>query len=341
MDPATERESLRILLDAVDARADGLPALLAARPREGQLFGALAATGLDDLDVGLLLVALAARLAGRGHVSGDDLVAGLTRRSADRLAALCRLQAEGPLVTAGLLVPDTPPQHPADAAHAAWCLADAPFRLACEVSGHQPPPRPPAARGPYRSQRELLADLRRLSIHYRRRAARAFGLDPWIGVGLESPDGADLSARRAREAAALVASRLAATSDDSRLPVLRFKKQHGLDLDSLVIVITLLFHELLEGLAVVDAVDLLRLVSENEEDLLRHRQILRPLERAGLLRLEGAYAGKELTADASLPNRVVDELVGAEAIGADDRIDFHAWLKGLDGSDPFFFDPGR
>ncbi|RKY20126.1 MAG: hypothetical protein DRQ55_08665 [Planctomycetota bacterium] len=334
-----ERLALRTLLDAVDRHDPGLLALLAGRPTEGVLFGPLAAAGLDDLDVGLLLVALAARLAGRPQLTGDELVAAAAPTSAGRLDALCHLGAESPLLASGLLVPDVAPPHPAEAHATCWRVADHLLRLACEAAGHEAQPRRPLPRGPYRSHGELLTDLRRLSLAYRRRAARIFSLDPWVGVGLDSPDGAEVVARRAREAAAHVASRLAAT-DDAELPILRLKNEHGLDLDSLVVLVTLLFQELLEGLGVVDAVDLVRLVCESEEDILRRRHMLRPLQSAGLVRLEGSYAGKDLTADASLPERVVDELVGQQAIASDDRIDFHAYLQDLDSSDAFFFDLG-
>jgi hypothetical protein len=340
MEPATERATLRRLLDAIDGHDGALPRLLAERPVEGVLFGTLAARGLSDLDVGLVLVALAARLGGHPHLTGEELVTRVAPTSADRLDALCRLDAEGPLASSGLLIPDVPPPHPAEAHASCWRVADRVLRLACEVTGHEPGPRKPATRGAYRTQGELLADLRRLSLAYRRRAARVFALDPWIGVGLESPDGSELVSRRAREGAAHVAARLAATQDEDELPILRLKNEHGLDLDGLVVLVTLLFQELLEGVAVVDAVDLVRLVSESEDDILRRRHMLRPLQRAGLLRLEGAYSGKDLTADASLPERVVDELVGQEAIATDDRIDFHAYLQGLDSSDSFFFDLG-
>ena len=341
MDPAHERDALRRLLDAVDRRERELPGLLAARPHTGAFFGPLAALELQDADVALLLVALAARLDGRPHLCGEELVAAAARSSADRLAALARLDGETPLVTAGLLLADARPEHPADAHDTAWRLADHVFRLACDVFGQPGTPAPPAPKGPYRSNGELLSDLRRLSLHYRRRAARLFALDPWIGTGIETHDAADVLVRRAQQAAAHVSARMAATPDDELFPVLRLKSEHGLDLDSLVVLVTVLYQEVLEGVAVLDAVDLVRLVSESEDDLLRRKGMLRPLERAGLLRLEGAFAGKDLTADASLPNRVVDELIGAqEAIGSDDRIDFHAYLERLDSSDAFFFDLG-
>ena len=48
--------------------------------------------------------------------------------------------------------------------------------------------------------------------------------------------------------------------------------EHGLDLDSLVVLVTLLFQEVLEGVAVVDAVDLDRVgVRTAQREAARHR----------------------------------------------------------------------
>jgi Arc/MetJ-type ribon-helix-helix transcriptional regulator len=213
------------------------------------------------------------------------------------------------------------------------------FRSACDVFG-QPASEPPEEpTGPYRSNAEVLRDLRRLSLHYRRRAARVFNLDPWTGTGLESADASTMLLESARAAAAHVNRRIKATRTLNGLPALELKQAHDLDLDALVILVTVLFLEVLEGVGAVDAVDLIKLVSENESDLIRRRGILRPLQRAALLHLEGSFPGKDLTTDASLPNRVVDDLLGKpEVIDTDDRLDFHSYLEQLDSSDPFFFD---
>lgn len=340
MEPTAERLALRRLLDAVDGADASLPGLLSARPRDGEFFGPLQAHGLDEIDVGLLLVALSARLSASPWISGEELVTRLCAGSANRLAALAHLEAGAPLVLTGVLMPDAAPEQPGDALTSAYRLGRQILVAAARVFGRPPEPIQPLPVGPYRTNGELLADLRRLSLHYRRRASRVFSLDPWAGTGIDAPDAEPVLVRRAREAAAHVTRRMTA-SNPAALPVLGLKDEHGLDLDELVVLVTLLFQEVLEGVALVDAVDLVRLVSENEEDLLRRRHMLRPLERAGLLRLEGAYAGKDLTADASLPNAVVDALVGLpDGIDADERIDFHAYLQGLDSSDPFFFDLG-
>ncbi|MFT7464271.1 MAG: hypothetical protein ACI9EF_002621 [Pseudohongiellaceae bacterium] len=339
MDPTTERAALRALLDQLDAGSAALLDSLASRPQEGLLFGLLHQYGLHDLDVALMLISLSERMAGQDSLTGQELVSTLPCGTAVRMAAVNRLIGDAPLLAAGLVLPDVTPATVVDVPSTHYRASTHIFRLACEVFG-QPmtvPAKEPT--GAYRSNTEVLRDLRRLSLHYRRRAGRVFNLDPWAGAGLESADGSTMLLENARAAASHVARRLKATEPLENIPALLLKREHDLDLDSLVILSTVLFLEILEGVGAVDAVDLIKLISENESDLIRRRTTLRPLQRAGLLHLEGNFPGKDLTADASLPNSVVDGLLGApESIDSDDRIDFHSYLEQLDSSDPFFFD---
>ncbi len=338
--PPDERTALARLLDALDRGAPEFEQVVASRPREGVLFGPLAAHELGDLEVALLLVALAARLDGRPALTGAELSLRAARESAGRLAALALLCADGALVSGGFLLPEIRPSDGTLAQSTIFRLSEHVFRLACQVFSRKPPaPAPALPTTPYRTNTEVLVDLRRISVLYRRRAARIFQLDPWTSTGIEVLDTAHELLARAREESRRVWSRLQSTPPGDALPLLKLRAQHGLDLDALVILVTLLFQEIVEGVGAVDAVDLVKLVCENEDEVLRRRMLLRPLHRQHLIHLEGAYAGKDLTADASLPNRVVDLMLGAqEAIGAAERIDFHAYLQQLDSSDPFFDD---
>ena len=337
--PDPNRDALRGLLDALDERRPERLRLIGARPRDGALFGAFEQRGLGDLDVALVLAALAARLAGDDGLTGGDLCALAADGSAERLELLGCLDGESPAITTGMLLPEVVPAHAADAEATVFRLGEHVFRLACEVFGRPPQARAPLPTGPFRSNLEILGELRRLSLHYRRRAVRVFHLDPWTGTGLEVLDGTTALLARARDEAARIEARLRCTPADDAFPVLELRRRERLDLDTLVLLATVLFQELLEGVGAVDAVDLLKLVSESEADLLRRRERLQPLVQAGLLRLEGGYPGKELTADVSLPNEVVDQLLGhQEALGVDQRLDFHAYLEQLDSSETFFDD---
>ncbi|MBM3985792.1 MAG: hypothetical protein FJ296_08925, partial [Planctomycetes bacterium] len=83
---AHEKDALAALLDATDRQLPELPALLAARPREGEVFGLLARHELLDDEVRLLLVALSARLSGKPALSGAELSRRAAGGSAQRLA---------------------------------------------------------------------------------------------------------------------------------------------------------------------------------------------------------------------------------------------------------------
>jgi hypothetical protein len=334
-----EKDVLAALLDAVDRGATDVLERLAARPRTGRFFELLAGHDLLDEEARLLLVALSSRLAGKAALTGAELARRAAPGSATRLVALALLLADGRLVARGLLLPDTLPVDPPAAETASYRLADHVLRRACEVFALRPPASPERPAGAYRTQAELLADLRRLSLAWRRRAARVFQLDPWSGTGIETHEGTSELIADARAEGERVSQRLSQTPTTEAVPLLRFVREHDLGLDELIILMTVMFQELVEGVGAVDAVDLVKLVSESEPDLLRRRQLLRPLARKGLLRLEGAYEGKDLTADASLPNRVVDEMLGSRArIGPNERLDFHEYLKSLDSSESFFSD---
>jgi hypothetical protein len=339
MPPASERAALRRLLAAVDKGAPPPPALLRRRPVEGRLFGLLARHGLSDMDVALLLALLSARLGGRASDTGAALARRAAADSAGRLLALARLTTSSPLLAGGLLVPDGAPADGPEAESATYRLGEHVLRVACDlfVAARDRPRRRRAAPAAYADNAALLADLRRLSLAYRRRAARLFHLDPWAGAGLEPTGSAEELIEHARAEAGYVERRLALTTSTERLPALALAREHALDLDTFVILVTVLFQEVVDGVGAVDAVDLVKLVCTSEEELLRRRMLLRTLERRRLIRLEGAYAGKDLTADVSLPNAVVDRVLGGSGrIGSDERIDFHAWLEQLDSSDPFF-----
>jgi hypothetical protein len=337
-----ERAELQNILEGIDSHASDLAVRVASRPCEGRLFGRLHEAGLQDLDVILLFVALAARLGGQATLSGSDLVSRSSADSATRLAALGRLSAEGLLVSGGFLVPEVVACHGPEAHKTTWRLGESVFRRACDVfAPRSAAGTAPGEARPYRTNEEVLADVRRLSLLYRQRAARIFHLDPWSGTGLEARDGTAALVLQAQVATRYVSERLAASESVDRIPLLKLRAEQGLDLDALVILVTVLFQELVEGVGAVDAVDLVKLVSESEGEVLRRRSLLRPLHRKGLLLLEGAYGGKDLTADASLPNDVVETMLGdVGAIASDERIDFHDYLQRLESSETFFSDLG-
>ena len=84
----------------------------------------------------------------------------------------------------------------------------------------------------------------------------------------------------------------------------------------------------------------------SEEDLVRKRLFFSPkkaLVRQNLIQLEEMVNGKELTAEACIPNWVVEKILsGVDERGsnfdADTRLDFHNYLKNLESSEDFLDD---
>lgn len=339
MSAESEKQALTQRLAAVEARGDDLAERMLPLPEEGELFDLFRRHELAGLEVALCLAAVRARLDGQPICTGAELTRALADTSAGRLAALARLREDGRLVARGFLVPELLPAHASEALDTRFRLSQHVFRLVCDAFDEPRPGRPESPQGAYATNAELLGDLRRLSLHYRRRAVRLFHLDPWTGTGLDVTEGSHTLRERASAESQRVLARLDLTHDTARLPLLELAREHALDLDALVILTTVLFQEHLEGVGAVDAVDLVKLISESEGELLRRRATLRPLALKGLLRLEGAYAGKDLTADASLPNATIALMLGETApIDSDERLDFHAYLERLESSDSFYTD---
>ncbi len=333
-----ERSALQELLDAVDDGSTRLGDLVRERPLEGELFGVFDELDLDDTEVAVVLVALSFRLAGRSAVPGTELAARAATSSAGRLAILGCLQPTARLVRRGLMQVDPISESGLPIADTHYRLGLPVFERATRVFHAETDagPRPDDLRG-YLSNADLLGDLRRLSQIFRQRAARLFHLDPWVGAGLDSIDGTQELIDKSREAAVRVRQRIAKTTVQPPLACLALMTEHELSLDEVIILVTVLFQELIEGVGAVDAVDLVKLISENEAELVRRRHALRRLEQKDLLLLEGAYAGKDLTADASLPDSAIEKLLGSLGeIDSDEQLDFHAWLRELDSSDGFF-----
>lgn len=197
----------------------------------------------------------------------------------------------------------------------------------------------------YASHRELLGDLRLLHNLYDRRSERVFEDARWSR--LQGADGSvgrtltrqiDLGWKRVQE-------RLAASPSAASFPLVRLMRRHHLDEREVIAVVHLLFREVYEGIAHADTVDLMRLVSASEGDLLRSRKLFGRagnLVRHELLTLEPQMEGREMTGEAYLNDWVINELLGIDAaddgIGAEDRLNWHLYLRNLEDSTGFFRD---
>jgi hypothetical protein len=304
---------------------------------------------LDAKQFAVLLALIRRRLtADDPFVAGRELLMLLFESSFDLLQGSSLLDGAGILVASGLVQIDAATEGDDDPLRRRFRASERLVRtlrgaLASETSSSLVSR---SKASPYRTNLQLLMDLRRLSLLYRARATLTFRVDSWSDLGV----GSSLSISTVKKNLVAHSSRIRESLEISprrdEFPLVSTRREFSLGDDEMVVLVTLLFQELREGAAFLDCVDVLRLVSESEEDLVRKRRFLgkrSPLVRHNLIAIEEVVADKELTGEAYLPNWVIDRLLGDEdkaAIDADSRIDFHDYLKDLDSSDPFFDDLG-
>jgi hypothetical protein len=197
----------------------------------------------------------------------------------------------------------------------------------------------------YKNNMAFLMDLRKLGLLYQKRATKVFNYDYWDEIGLgvaESVGGINRQMVLMREQ---IKSRLERTEPKDRLYTWNFLEQYRLSEDETVILVTLLFQEITEGNAYLNAVDLLRLTSQNEEELVRKRRFFSPgktLIKQSIIQLDEMVNGKELTAEVCLNNWAIERMLTgqrddtAPRIDADARLDFHKYLKNIESSEDFF-----
>ena len=253
-------------------------------------------------------------------------------------------------MSTGLIVPDSRDVEDEDD------LMEMPFKLSDRVyrlvrnsflaTGTLKLPTGKAKVVPYRGNLHYVLDIRRLSQLYRKRASKIFQFDYWDDVGLGTAESVTALNQQIDRFRVRIEQGLEMTEGAEEFPMVAVRKEFGLGEEELVVLVTLLFQELTEGSAFLDAVDLLKLISTSEENLLRNRRFFARrsiLVRQNLIALEEMVNDKELTAEVYLPNWVIDRVLGQDdraAIDADSKIDFHDYLQKLGSSDDFFDDLG-
>lgn len=299
----------------------------------------------------VLLALLRRRLTHENpYLRGRELLALLFDDTYSRLRGTSLLDPSGVLLSAGLVVPDEREGEVSDPVDTPYKLSDRIYRAIRRAVGAQRE-RPPAALRPepsaYRGNLEYVCDLRKLSLLYRKRASKIFEFDFWEDLGTGAQETVAALSERMERFRAFVAERLDRTPRAGDFPMRRLELDYGLDEEESVVLVTLLFNEVLEGSPFLDAVDLVKLVSTSEEDLLRRRRFLgrrSRLVRNQLVSLEEMVHDKELTAEVYLPNWVIDRMLGPGergAIDTDVRLDFHHYLESLDSAEKFFEDLDR
>lgn len=282
------------------------------------------------------------------YLRGRELLGLLFDGSYDILRGCSFLEPTATLQSAGLIVPDLrEDEDDEDILETPFKVSDRVFRLVRNTFLAQRTPHLGGARTktvPYKGNLAFVLDLRRLSVLYRKRAAKVFQFDYWDDAGLGTAESVTSLNRQIRRYRDRIDESLRITENAAEFPLVQLQREFGLGEEELIVLVTLLFQELTEGSAFLDAVDLLKLISTSEEDLLRKRRFLgkrSPLVKHGLVALEEMVNDKELTAEVYLPNWVIDRMLGGEgirSIDSDLRIDFHDYLKNLSSSDEFFQD---
>ncbi len=281
-------------------------------------------------------------------VQGRVLLSNVFETSFEVLTGLDLLRDGSPLRASGLVVVDDDEEHPDD-------LLDARFRVSeealnafrDEAIGFVPEDLRRSGVNCYLSNREFLIDLRILHNLYKERSERVFHPDRWDRLHSTPLSPGRGLTRRIEAMWRRVRTRLDHSEDRARFPAVRFMVEYMLTEPEMVMVVHLLFKELYEGSAYADAVELVRLVSADEAQLIDNRKLIAPhgaLRRAEILNVEAMIEGRDLTSEVHLADWVVLAMFGPPAnasgrtIQPDEKLDWHLYLQGLRESEKFFRD---
>lgn len=299
---------------------------------------------LSGMDLLILVQLIHRRItAGDVPVPGRDVLRLLGESSAELLRHASFLAPDAPLRTAGLVEEAGPAR--ATPLESAFRIHDDVYRLA--LKGIAPPRRhcrrrTRAAR-PYAHAVEHFRDLRALVDLAQRRAAALFPRSFWADVHPEPGQDPEILTAEIAEARASVARREEATPDSVILPLRVLRREYRLGADEEMIVLALVAQEITSATPVLPAVEILRLVSASEDEVLAKRELLGPsgpLVTPGLVGLEEEITDKPLLATAYLSDWTLGAILDAgralPEIGRDERESFRAWLRTLDTSDPFY-----
>lgn len=345
-DPTTGREERERLRRQTERHQLSLARQLAAYRGRGPLAAMLRKHRLDAAEFEILAVLLQRAVrAEEPEIEGRLILGSIFDSSFGVLSGLHLLAEDARLRTSGLVRAATDQPIGTDVLETRFRLADAALQaMREEVVGRRPARKTAAVDQGYRSQRELLLDLRMLHNHYRRRADLVFEPERWRSLHPQADQTAALQ-KRIDELWAGVRTRLLRTENAGSLPLVTLLREHKLGDDETMILVHLLFAEVYTGDPHAEVAELMRLVSTDDASLLRARHLFHkeaPLQKQQILELEAFVENRELTADARLQDWVVTKLLDdetpAHGIRSDERMRWHQYLAGLDGSDGFYRD---
>src|SRR5262245_51295780 len=249
-------------------------------------------------------------------LTGRELLDRISDDSFGKLKAIALLASDGTLRSSGLVTTERGIRGSDP--------LDTRFRLSDGAAGlfFEPAPAPVRSRvtkkaTPYRSNREYLLDLRDLAEYCRRRAHALFGPADSEGYRPTREELARIE-RKIRSIASRLERDLLATTDRDAFPMVAFQREFALTAEESLVVVDLLFAELFEGEPALEIVELLQLVSRNDEDLLRRRKMLAPdsaLLQRGILVADESDEERDTTGRVSLARWVVDRVLGEDTLG--------------------------
>ena len=332
---ARRRELVRTLLATAAGSPDAqaLPALLREVTRHA---------GFADRELVLFMFLLERRVScSEPEFEGRELLQLLSESSFDLLKYSKLLHESGRLVTSGLVRARIP--HPDAALEGEFRISERFFRRflrhfhgrgARESEQTQVPP--------YAAVVDHYLDLRHLVILMQSRAAVLFPQSHWGDVHSEVEDSAQDLNEVILQVHHVVRCREKKTAEFV-LPLVVFREEFGLDADEETILLALLYQELFASTPVLEAAELVRLVSESEEEVFKKRCLLTSNSRlieSGLVSLESELDDKTLLSGVFLTEWVAERLLQrvdvAAGIRQDERNRFHDFLEGLESSEDFY-----
>ncbi|MFT7616543.1 MAG: hypothetical protein ACI97A_000167 [Planctomycetota bacterium] len=293
-------------------------------------------------EVALLAVLFHRRIQQSEHfMSGRDLLWILADSSYELACCSQLLRESSPLRAHGaLLVYQDPEEEPQELLNLHFALDTDLFQ---KLSAHEQPKELESSQ-PFADATGHFLEFVAFIEETQYRAAKAFDLGIWrelLGEPMESL--ATLQTRLEQKWHQLD-RRLSKTEHADRFPLIRFRQEFALTDAETVIIVALLAQEAFAGAASLEALDLLRLISASPRGLLRRRRLLSPkgrLMHQGILITTEGENLNQVPGEIALAPWVVERLLATKIspdskIASDERIEFHDFLAGLNGSDEFY-----
>lgn len=315
----------------------------------GPLWALLSRYRLNKYQLVLVLALLRQRLtSSQTSITGRDLLQLIFDDSFGMLKGMSYIDPSSVLVGSGIIVPELDDED-SDLLDQKFKLSDQVFSMVYKTFAPAAGRQNSALRSKgkaYNNNLSFLMDYRKLALLYQKRATKVFNYDYWDEVGLGVAETAHGVNKQIQRMGDHIKARVEKTKTREKLHLLNFIRKNHLSEIEVVVIITLLFQELTEGNAYLNAVDLVRLVSKNEQEILKNRRFFssdKTLIKKGLVLMEENITGKELTGEVCLPNWVIEMMVSGKVekssrIDADTRLDFHNYLNDLESSEDFLDD---